>query len=71
MVFLSGQYNLRIVGVLGIDSILSDDTAVAAMAARRLQGRQRRQAIIRDATGTSACATARTALIPERNKRLR
>jgi predicted tellurium resistance membrane protein TerC len=52
MEFLSGEYIARIFGVLGIDLILSDDTVVMAMGARSLQGWERRQVIIRGATGT-------------------
>jgi YjbE family integral membrane protein len=50
--FLSGDFFARLLLVLGVDLILAGDNAVViAMAARRLEGSQRRQAIIWGAAG--------------------
>ncbi len=47
MEFLSGEILARFLGVLGVDIILAGDNAVViAMAARRLEGANRRKAII-------------------------
>lgn len=64
MEFLSGEYIARLLGVLGINLILSGDNAVViAMAARSLQGRQRRQAIIWGAAGAVALRLIFAAMI--------
>ena len=50
--FLSGEILARFLGVLGVDLILAGDNAVViAMAARRLEGANRRKAIILGALG--------------------
>lgn len=50
--FLTGEVLARLVGVLGVNLILSGDNAVViAMAARSLHGRQRKLAIIWGAAG--------------------
>jgi YjbE family integral membrane protein len=50
--FLDGEILARFLGVLGVDLILAGDNAVViAMAARRLQGSNRRKAIIWGAAG--------------------
>jgi len=64
MEFLSGEYLARLLGVLGVNLILSGDNAVViAMAARSLQGRQRRQAILWGAAGAVALRLIFAALI--------
>ena len=52
MEFLNGEILARLVGVLGVDLILAGDNAVViALAARKLEGPNRRKAIIWGAVG--------------------